>query len=58
MQDLLLLNQISFFFPFFFPVIPKNTMLKSPKQEEEAFEIVKVKIPMDIKQESDGEATN
>lgn len=31
-------------------------MLKSPKQEEEAFEIVKVKIPMDIKQESDGEA--
>ncbi|KAK9405685.1 hypothetical protein NXF25_004459, partial [Crotalus adamanteus] len=39
-----------------FTVIPKNTMLKSPKQEEEAFEIVKVKIPMDIKQESDGEA--
>ncbi|XP_015670871.1 tigger transposable element-derived protein 1 [Protobothrops mucrosquamatus] len=39
-----------------FTVIPKNTMLKPPKQEEEAFEIVKVKIPMDIKQESDGEA--
>ncbi|XP_026577826.1 tigger transposable element-derived protein 1-like [Pseudonaja textilis] len=39
-----------------FTVIPKNTMLKSPKQEEETFEIVKVKIPMDIKQESDGEA--
>ncbi|XP_070600019.1 tigger transposable element-derived protein 1-like [Erythrolamprus reginae] len=39
-----------------FTVIPKKTMLKTPKQEEEAFEIVKVKIPMDLKQESDGEA--
>ncbi|KAL7986455.1 hypothetical protein Chor_011621 [Crotalus horridus] len=39
--------------------VPKDTMLKPPKlEEEEAFEIVKVKIPLDIKQEMDGEASS
>ncbi|KAM6471887.1 uncharacterized protein PHA67_002581 [Liasis olivaceus] len=33
-----------------------NTMLKSPKLEEEALDIVKVKLPLEIKQENDGEA--
>ncbi|KAG8127578.1 hypothetical protein E2320_014490 [Naja naja] len=38
--------------------VPKDTVLKPPKLEEEAFEIRRVKIPLDIKQEIDGEANS
>ncbi|KAM6471903.1 tigger transposable element-derived protein 1-like isoform 2-T2 [Liasis olivaceus] len=39
-----------------FTGIPKDATLKSPKWEEEALDIVKVKLPLEIKQENDGEA--
>ncbi|XP_007441153.2 tigger transposable element-derived protein 1-like [Python bivittatus] len=39
-----------------FTGIPKDTMIKSLKLEEEALDIVKVKLPLEIKQENDGEA--
>ncbi|XP_007445249.1 tigger transposable element-derived protein 1-like [Python bivittatus] len=39
-----------------FTGIPTDTMLKSPKLEEEALDIVRMKFPLEIKQENDGEA--
>ncbi|ETE66676.1 hypothetical protein L345_07541, partial [Ophiophagus hannah] len=38
--------------------LKQDTVLKPPKLEEEAFEIKRVKIPLDIKQEIDGEANS
>ncbi|XP_058029622.1 tigger transposable element-derived protein 1-like isoform X3 [Ahaetulla prasina] len=43
---------------FMYAGVPKDTILKSPKLEEETFEIRKVKIPLDIKEEIDGEANS
>lgn len=55
MQGFLKLNKLSFPPP---SGVPKDTIQKSPKLEEETFEIRKVKIPLDIKQEIDGEANS
>ncbi|XP_026543104.1 tigger transposable element-derived protein 1-like [Notechis scutatus] len=43
---------------FMYAGVPKDTALKPPKLEEEAFEIRRVKIPLDIKQEIEGEANS
>ncbi|XP_063148794.1 tigger transposable element-derived protein 1-like [Candoia aspera] len=41
---------------FMFTETRNDTILKSPKLEEEALDIVKVKLPLEMKQENDGEA--